>query len=74
MLALLKQKFEGAMQGRTLYVIPFCMGPLKSSFSVIGVQITDSAYVVCSMHLMTRMGRQALQQLGQGSFIPCMHS
>lgn len=74
MLELLQEKFDGAMQGRTLYVIPFCMGPLQSSFSVIGVQITDSAYVVCSMHLMTRMGKQALQQLGQGAFIPCMHS
>lgn len=68
------EHFTGAMRGRTMYVVPFCMGPISDPDPKLGVQLTDSAYVVLSMRIMTRMGTQALEKIEGENFVHCLHS
>ena len=74
MKAEMTERFRGSMKGRTMYVVPFAMGPLDAEDTKIGVQLTDSEYVVLSMRVMTRMGQAALDRLGNGTWVPCLHT
>ena len=67
--------YSGSMRGRTMYVIPFCMGPVEAENPMFGVEVTDSAYVVASMRIMTRMGSRILDAMrDDADFVPCLHS
>ena len=70
MRAKLKRLFKGCMEGRVMYIVPFCMGPLGSPISQYGVQVTDSPYAVLNMRIMTRMGQSVLDSLGERDFYP----
>ena len=75
MKAIMTDLYRGSMRGRTMYVIPFCMGPLTAESPMFGVEITDSAYVVCSMRIMARMGTKVLERMGtDADYVPCLHS
>jgi len=75
MKAEMREHYKGSMRGRTMYVIPFCMGPVEAENPMFGVEITDSAYVVASMRIMTRMGAKILEAMGDDAdFVPCLHS
>ncbi len=74
MYAMLKEIYNGSMKGRTMYVVPYIMGPASSPFSKVGIELTDSIYVVLNMNIMTRMGQIALDELGDGDFVKCLHA